>query len=149
MERTLNKLIVNFLKREQFRFIIVGCLNTAIGTTVMFVAYYLGLGYWISTALNYIVGSIFSYFANKHFTFHSKKKDRKELFRFVVNIVVCYFIAYGVAKPIIIRVLGSGNRLIDYISMILGMMIFIVINYLGQKFYVFRRQEDERYEHKT
>lgn len=135
----LKEFVGKLIKLEQLRFIIVGCLNTAIGTTVMFVAYYLGLGYWISTALNYIVGSIFSYFANKYFTFHSNTKDRKELFRFVVNIVVCYFIAYGVAKPIIIRVLGSGNGFIDYVSMILGMMIFIVINYLGQKFFVFKR----------
>lgn len=133
-----NKLI-KLLSIEQLRFVIVGVLNTIIGTTTMFVAYYLGLGYWISTALNYIVGSVFSYFANKYFTFHSNTKDRKELFRFVVNIVVCYFIAYGVAKPIIIRVLGSGNGFIDYVSMILGMMIFIVINYLGQKFFVFKR----------
>ena len=133
----LKRLVEKIINLEQFRFIIVGGLNTAIGTTVMFVAYYLGLGYWISTALNYIVGSIFSYFANKYFTFHSNTKDRKELIRFVVNIVVCYFIAYGVAKPIIIQILGSG--FIDYVSMILGMLIFIVINYLGQKFYVFRR----------
>lgn len=135
----LKEFVGKLIKLEQLRFIIVGCLNTAIGTTVMFVAYYCGLGYWISTALNYIVGSIFSYFANKYFTFHSKTKDKKELLRFVVNIVVCYFIAYGVAKPIIIRVLGSRNGFADYVSMILGMLIFIVINYLGQKFYVFSR----------
>lgn len=137
----VKKLTEKIIGMEQLRFVIVGCLNTIIGTTVMFIAYYCGLGYWISTALNYIVGSIFSYFANKYFTFHSKTKDRKELFRFVVNIVVCYFIAYGVAKPIIIQVLGSGNRFIDYVSMILGMLIFIVINYLGQKFYVFKKQD--------
>jgi len=135
----ITKLVDKIINMEQLRFVIVGCLNTAIGTTVMFVAYYLGLGYWISTALNYVVGSIFSYFANKYFTFHSKSKDKKELLRFVVNIVVCYFIAYGVAKPIIIRILGSGNGFIDYVSMVLGMLIFIVINYLGQKFYVFRK----------
>ena len=137
--KKLAKRIIHF---EQLRFVIVGCLNTIIGTTVMFIAYHCGLGYWISTALNYIVGSIFSYFANKYFTFHSKTKDKKEVFRFVVNIVVCYFTAYGVAKPIIIWLLGSGSKFIDYVSMILGMFIFIVINYLGQKFYVFRYSKE-------
>lgn len=137
------KIFNKLLKIEQLRFIIVGCLNTAIGTTVMFVAYYCGLGYWISTALNYIAGSVFSYFANKYFTFHSKTKDRTELFRFVVNIVVCYFMAYGVARPIIIRILGLESRLIDYISMILGMLIFIVVNYLGQKYYVFKKGKSQ------
>lgn len=137
MKRCLKKLF----EMEQIRFIVVGGLNTIIGTSVMFLAYYCGLGYWISSALNYIVGSIFSYFANKFFTFKVKKQDRKELYRFVVNIVICYFIAYGVAKPIInhfARNIMWDIALIEQISMMLGMCIFVVINYLGQKFYVFK-----------
>ena len=136
----MKKIFIKLISMEQLRFIVVGVLNTIIGTATMLIAYYCGFGYWISTALNYIVGSVFSYFANKYFTFHSKAKDKKELFRFIINIVVCYFVAYGVAKPIIIKVLGSGNIFIDYVSMILGMLIFIVINYLGQKFYVFNNR---------
>ena len=64
------KIVKSFLALEIVRFGIVGVLNTLIGTGVMFFAYNaLHLGYWISSALNYIVGSIFSYFANKYFTF--------------------------------------------------------------------------------
>lgn len=126
---------------EQSRFVLVGVMNTIIGTTVMFVAYnFLGLGYWISSALNYIVGSIFSYFANKYFTFKSENKSGKEIVRFVLNIVLCYFVAYGLAKPIINVLLGSiisNISLLEQLGMILGMGIFIVINFLGQKFFVF------------
>lgn len=126
---------------EQSRFVLVGVMNTIIGTTVMFVAYnFLGLGYWISSALNYIVGSIFSYFANKYFTFKSENKSGKEIVRFVLNIVLCYFIAYGLAKPIINVLLGSiisNISLLEQLGMILGMGIFIIINFLGQKFFVF------------
>ena len=126
---------------EQSRFVLVGVMNTIIGTTVMFVAYnFLGLGYWISSALNYIVGSIFSYFANKYFTFKSENKSGKEIVRFVLNIVLCYFIAYGLAKPIINVLLGSiisNISLLEQLGMILGMGIFIIINFWGQKFFVF------------
>lgn len=129
---------------EQSRFILVGIMNTIIGTSVMFIAYNLfGLGYWISSALNYIIGSIFSYFANKYFTFKSEKKSGEEIVRFTINIVVCYFIAYGVAKPAINILLGSLNlkiSLLEQAGMLLGMCIFIVINFLGQKFFVFKKE---------
>lgn len=136
-------IIKKFFSAESSRFIVVGVANTVIGTTVMLIAYNLfGLGYWISSALNYIVGSIFSYFANKYFTFKSEKKSWKEIIRFVLNIVVCYGIAYGIAKPLInvlLGQLGLSVSMMDQISMILGMCIFIVINFCGQKFFVFKK----------
>ena len=102
-----------------------------------------GFGYWISSALNYIIGSIFSYFANKYFTFKSEKKSGKEIIRFVLNIMVCYFIAYGIAKPAINVLLGNLNlkiSLLEQAGMLLGMCIFIVINFIGQKFFVFKKK---------
>ena len=139
----MSGLINKIFKAESSRFIIVGVANTVIGTSVMFIAYNLfGLGYWISSALNYIVGSIFSYFANKYFTFKSEKKSGREIVRFVLNIALCYLIAYGIAKPVINMLLGQMNlsvSIMEQISMILGMGIFIVINFCGQKFFVFKK----------
>ena len=136
-------LVRKIFKAESSRFIIVGVANTVIGTSVMLIAYNLfGLGYWISSALNYIVGSIFSYFANKYFTFKSEKKSWNEIVRFIVNIVVCYTIAYGIAKPLINMLLGQMNlsvSIMDQISMMMGMCIFIVVNFCGQKFFVFKK----------
>lgn len=126
---------------EESRFVLVGIMNTVIGTSAMFIAYNLfGMGYWSSSALNYIIGSIFSYFANKYFTFKSEKKSAKEIGRFVINIVVCYLVAYGIAGPVINIVLGNlklSSSLLEQIGMFLGTCIFIVLNYCGQKFIVF------------
>ena len=56
------------------KFLIVGVINTMVGTGVMFVFYNVfSLSYWISSASNYVVGSIVSYFLNKYFTFQSKE----------------------------------------------------------------------------
>lgn len=140
----MKSVIKKILEFEQIRFVIVGVLNTLIGMTAMFISYNIfHLGYWISSAMDYIIGSIFSYFANKHFTFKSEKKSGKEVFRFTINIIVCYFISYGVAKPVMNIVLGNMNLSIsvfEQLSMILGMCIFIVLNYMGQKFFVFREK---------
>lgn len=137
-------LVKKMLAYEQIRFVIVGVLNTLIGLAAMFISYNVfHLGYWISSAMDYIIGSIFSYFANKHFTFKSEKKSGEEVIRFTINIVVCYFISYGVAKPAMNMVLGNMNlpvSIFEQLSMILGMCIFIVLNYFGQKFFVFKKK---------
>ena len=130
--------------KEMIKFGFVAGMNTLIGTAVMFFAYNaLGLGYWVSSALNYIVGSIFSYFANKYFTFKSKKKSLREVFRFVVNIAVCYLIAYGIAEPLVKRIgnyweWGFSTSVLEQIAMVMGMCLFVVLNYFGQKLFVFR-----------
>lgn len=139
MKNAMKKL----LALEQTRFIIVGVLNTLIGLVAMLVAYNVfHMGYWVSSAMDYIIASIFSYFANKYYTFKAEKKSKSEVVRFVINIVVCYFLAYGIARPIMDMVLGGialSQSLMDQISMLFGNGIFIVLNYFGQKFFVFRK----------
>lgn len=89
-----------------FRFLLVGVVNTLVGYGVMFGLYNLaGLhlwgdpGYWISSAANYLVGSVVSFFLNKHFTFRSREKGPGVVLRFAANITVCWLLAYGLAKP--------------------------------------------------
>jgi len=138
---------MNIIKKifsvEGSRFALVGIANTLIGTSVMLFAYnVLGFGYWISSILNYVVGSIFSYFANKYFTFKSHKKSWQEVVRFVANIVTCYIIAYSVAQPLINVLLGKfqlSTSIFEQISMLTGTVLFIIINFCGQKFFVFKK----------
>lgn len=139
----MKRLLEKIFSLEQSRFIVVGIMNTIIGMAAMFIAYNVfHLGYWISSACDYIIGSIFSYYANKYFTFKSEKKSMAEVIRFAINIVICYFVAYGVAKPMMNLCLGSMKlsvSIFEQLSMILGMCIFIVLNYFGQKLFVFKK----------
>ena len=122
------------------RFIIVGIINTLVGAGVMFFMYNIaGAGYWVSSALNYIVGSIVSYFLNKYFTFRQKRKSLRIVLSFILNICVCYLLAYGVARPVVEMMLsGSPAAVTDNLSMLMGMAVFVGLNYLGQRFVVFR-----------
>ena len=123
-----------------FKFIIVGVVNTIFGTAIMFCAYNIfNLGYWISSALNYILGSILSYFLNKYFTFQNKSKDVRTIFKFALNICVCYFVAYGIAKPVVKYVFsGFNGNFQDNLSMFVGMCIFVILNYIGQRNFAFK-----------
>ena len=67
--------IKNILDITFWKFVLVGIVNTLVGTGVMFAAYnLLHLSYWLSSASNYVVGSVVSYFLNKYFTFQNKEK---------------------------------------------------------------------------
>ena len=123
------------------KFILVGIANTLFGTMVMFVFYnFLNFNYWISSASNYILGSVLSYFLNRFFTFESKEKSAKTIWKFAINISVCYLVAYGIAKPIAGAVFsGISMAAKDNISMLIGMCLFVGLNYLGQRFIVFKK----------
>lgn len=125
-----------------WKFALVGVINTIVGTSVMFLAYnWLGFGYWVSSALNYIIGSIVSFFLNKYFTFQNKERSFKQVALFVANITVCYLLAYGMAKPIIYNVLsGVSVQVADNVAMGFGMVLFVILNYAGQRWVVFRKK---------
>lgn len=131
-----------------FRFILVGVVNTLVGYGVMFGLYNLAglhawddLGYWLSSAANYVVGSIVSFFLNKHFTFRSRETGAGVVVRFVVNISVCYLLAYGLAKPAAAWALGGfglSAQLQGNLTMLAGSCLFVLLNYFGQRFFAFR-----------
>ena len=130
-----------FFDRTFWRFILVGIVNTLFGTAIMFVFYnVLHFSYWVSSASNYVFGSILSYFLNKMFTFESKGNTKQTLVRFVLNISLCYLAAYGLAKPLVRWALAGFTQVVqDNLAMLAGMCLFVAFNYCGQRFFVFRR----------
>ena len=124
------------------KFAMVGVINTIVGTTVMFVFYNVfHFSYWVSSASNYIIGSIISYLLNKNFTFQFKEQKYWSLLRFVLNILTCYLLAYGIAKPVMHWILtGFSQTIQENVSMMLGMGLFVVFNYLGQRFFTFKNK---------
>lgn len=124
-----------------YRFILVGIVNTLFGTAIMFVFYNVfHFSYWWSSASNYFFGSILSYFLNKSFTFRYGKTDFRSIAKFTVNILVCYLLAYGIAKPVMRYMLsGYSVSIQENVSMVLGMILFVGLNYLGQRFFAFKK----------
>lgn len=133
-----------------FRFLLVGVVNTLVGCGVMFGLYNMaGLhawgdaGYWLSSAANYVAGSVVSFFLNKRFTFQNQEKGPGVVLRFVLNISVCYLLAYGLARPAVSLVLGSlplSEQLRGNLTMLAGSGLFVVLNYFGQRFFAFRQR---------
>lgn len=141
----MKRLIAKFFDATFLRFILVGVVNTLVGTFVMFALYNLAhCSYWFSSAMNYVVGSVVSYFLNKYFTFKRSERDPKMVLRFIVNISVCYAIAYGAARPLARWMLSGALEVIrDNVAMLFGMCLFVALNYLGQRLLVFHADEKD------
>lgn len=144
--------IKQFFDIKFWKFILVGIFNTLIGNGLMFVLYNftplkdtdLGFidGYWISSALGYIIGSVVSYFLNKHFTFKNNEKGIKPALKFAINIAVCYLLAYGLAQPLVEWILSSQSETIKTnLAMLTGMCLFVAFNYIGQRFFAFKEKD--------
>jgi len=125
---------------KTIKFGIVGVINTVFGTAIMFGLYNLaGCSYWLSSAANYFFGSILSYFLNKNFTFQNKDSVSKTIPKFVLNILVCYILAYGIAKPATLYALQNYSVAIqENVAMLVGMCLFVVFNYCGQRYFAFK-----------
>lgn len=126
---------------EVIHFGMVGVINTLMGWAIMAILYNLiHMNYWLSSGISYLIGSVFSYHANSKVTFKVENKDKWLPWRFAINIIVCYLVAFGVAQPLVERILAAQPKVIvDNVAMILGMGIFIVMNFFGQKLFVFRK----------
>lgn len=128
---------------EVIHFGIVGVINTLMGWGIMALLYnIIHMNYWLSSGISYLIGSIFSYNANAKLTFKVEKRDKWLPWRFAINIIICYLIAFSVAQPLVQRLLASQPVVIvDNVAMVVGMCFFVVMNFFGQKLFVFRKRK--------
>ena len=140
----MKSFIAKFFDITFWKFILVGVANTLVGTGIMFVFYnVLHFNYWISSASNYVFGSILSYFLNRIFTFKNKENTASTLPRFIISISLCYLLAYGIAKPVAAALLsGFSQNIQENIAMLVGMCLFVALNYIGQRFFVFGKKKE-------
>lgn len=130
-----------FFDRTVPKFLLVGVANTIVGAGTMFLLYNLAnCSYWLSSAANYIVGGTLSFFLNKYYTFQNKTWSWRQVWKFILNVALCYLVAYGAAKPLALRLLsGMPSFVQENVAMLVGMCFYTVLNYLGQRFFAFQK----------
>jgi putative flippase GtrA len=131
-----------FVDIKLLKFILVGILNTIFSAVIMVMLYNIaGFGYWSSSAVSYVLGSILSFILNKNYTFNSDTPLIISGLKFALNIIICYLVAYSMAKPIVEILLSKtafDAKITDQISMLFGMVLFTGLNYFGQRFFAFK-----------
>lgn len=141
-----------FLQRSMLIFLLIGGMNTLLNWALMLLLDgILPLSddprFWVSSAIGYTVTSAISFVLNRKFSFASKNSIRHDLPRFVLVIAACYLIANYAARPLVGWALSwdAFSRFSAYfnqVAMIFGNVVFTILNYFGQRFFAFKREDD-------
>ncbi len=105
-----------FYDKTFLKFIIVGVINTIVGAGVMFALYNIfHFSYWVSSIMNYVTGSIVSFFLNKYFTFKSSSFSfNKYCCMFVYCLLACKTICCVFIKWIFSQCAGKYSHVYRY-----------------------------------
>jgi len=119
--------IINSRTPEFVKYCIVGGGNTLLTAVVIMTLTFFGLSLFLSNAIGYVVGIIFSFVMNSIFTF-KKKVCARNLLRFMLVCFICYIVNVFVMK--IALSLGVKNY---YVVQSLGMIFYTILSFFINK----------------
>jgi len=122
----------NLLSNPALKYVMVGLLNTAITAVVIFLLMSAGVGIYISNALGYVLGILFSFVVNSLFTF-STTLTGKRFIKFLASCAVCW-----VANIITVKIFLMIFSDFIYIAQLFGMIVYTISGYLINKLWVMK-----------
>lgn len=136
------------------KFVSVGLANTAVDFGVLNVLIFLtgimaGVYYAIFKGISFIIASTHSYLWNKFWTFQKKEvgQVRKELLQFFIVSLIGLAINVGVASLIVNLIgpqWGVSLKIWANIGAAAGSIIGLMWNFLGYKFIVFKKKNEQQ-----
>ena len=150
MKKIVEWFRTEFFSRETLIYLITGLISTAINWTVTYILNnFFHLGYWITSGTAFLCSLVFTYFANKKYTFRNTESMSKVLPKYLAEVLICFLLAYGLGKPVldwffsgVIKPDMDPDKL-NTLKGILANICYIGLNYIGQKFFVFRKKGEE------
>ena len=119
---------------ELFRFLIVGGIAVFLdGISYVLMVRTIGVDHSLSKRISFVLGSIWAFLANKHYTFSSSSPALKEVILFTLLYLSTY-LANGWVHDITWEFSS-----LDWFSFLTATATSTTINYVGQKFVVFRK----------
>lgn len=145
-------MLKKLLDRSLLIFLLIGAGNTLLTALIMAVLFppveaWIGSGkaYWAVSAFAFALTSVLSFLLNMRLSFRYRGRVWTAAARFALVIAVCYLIAYSVAQPATAWALGrflpEDPSLTTKIALYAGQVIFTFLNYIGQRFFAFRKEE--------
>ena len=123
-------------------YIFFGGLTTLVSVGTQYIAYALGAGTTLATALSWICAVTFAFFTNKVWVFGSKSFEKKLFFRE-------FFSFYGARLFSFLLELGFMVLTVDvllwnkYIMKLIAQVFVLVLNYIFSRFFVFRKKKEK------
>lgn len=125
---------VDVYKVKSLKFVVAGAINTIVTYSLYVTLIYAGLHYNLALTLEYLVGIVFGYLMNRHWTFSSHEATRYSFFKYSATYVLVYFI-----NLILLNLLVGLGLLGPILGQLMALGIATVASFLLQNFWVFKR----------
>jgi len=129
---------------DKIRFILVGGTNTALDMGILFALKSIGLAAIPSNFISTSVALVFSFFANKKFTFRDKSNDKTQFIKFLVITLIGL---WGIQTVVILassKVLGlviNNDKFVLLIAKLIATCFSLTWNYFLYKKFVYARKK--------
>lgn len=115
------------------RYLIVGCLNTAVGYGVFGVGVWLGLPHQVALVLNYLIGGLNSYLWNRFWTFRATGSHLRQIPRFMAVTVG----VYGVNALLLEGLVRLGLHAL--LAQLICLVVTTVLGFFAHRLWTFGR----------
>lgn len=115
------------------RYVLVGCMNTAVGYGLFALCILIGLPSPVSLAISTVIGVMFNYFSTGRLVFAWRDLRRLGLF------VLGYALNYGLNAAALLELERMGISPLLAQAMLLP--VFVLLAFIFNKFVVFRRRQ--------
>lgn len=122
--------------RTLFRFISVGIVLIIVDSSIYYISYaHLDFALFISKGLAYCIGVVTSFLLNKFWTFQQKGFSSIEIIKFISLYIVTLVLNVAI-NQLVFEV--TKSLVIAYLS---SLSICTLINYIVQRYYIFKNVE--------
>ena len=139
--RSLFTFIKNLLTKKEYRFLLIGGLNTAVGYGSYAALLFTGIGYDPAYTISTVIGVIHSFFWNKFYTFKdqsTKSMSVLEAIRFISVYLVSYFIG-----KLLIAFFVDNCGLNEHLAGAINLVITTLISWFGHNYFSFRNKKEK------
>ena len=123
-------------KKELLRFLVGGGSAVATDYIGYRVLLYLGMDMSVSKAVSYICGAAVGFVINKLWTFESKGFSKAEIAKYIILYAVSACVNAGINKLVMLLIS------VQIVAFLCATAVSTVLNFLGQKFFVFIKKGD-------
>ena len=121
---------------QQFkRFIIIGSFSTIFNYIVFLAFFSTNFNYLLSSSIGYIAGLILGFMFNKKWTF--QLRDHTNSIE-IIKYIIVYFLSLVLSLSVL-NILVNNMEIDARIANIFAIILTTMTNFLGLKFYVFRK----------
>ena len=123
--------------KQFFKFGLVGVVNTLISYFIYAILTYLGLFYLVSNVIAFAISMTNAFYWNNKHVFKENRENRKAI-NSAFRMVISYAFSGLIISSALLYIFVDIFKISEYIAPFLGLCITVPLNFILNKFWVFR-----------